>query len=113
MGIELTASYVAVLVFGNKQYFHPTAQGCTFFSNFGNNVFPWPPLLTYLPLSRGVRYIDKPYRLSIYRYVLKISISIRSLLKISISISIKTFIEISISIRTFLKISISISIRSF
>ena len=71
--------------------------------------------------SRGVRYIDKPYRLSIYRHVLKISISIsisiRSLLKISISISIsiKTFIEISISIsisiRTFLKISISI--RSF
>ena len=66
---------------------------------------------------RGVRYIDKPYRLSIYRHVLKISISIsisiRSLLKISISI--KTFIEISISIsiRTFLKISISISIRSF
>ena len=75
--------------------------------------------------TRGVRYIDKPYRLSIYRHVLKISISIsisiRSLLKISISISIsiKTFIEISISIsisiRTFLKISISISIsiRSF
>ena len=75
--------------------------------------------------DRGVRYIDKPYRLSIYRHVLKISISIsisiRSLLKISISISIsiKTFIEISISIsisiRTFLKISISISIsiRSF
>ena len=71
--------------------------------------------------GRGVRYIDKPYRLSIYRHVLKISISIRSLLKISISISIsiKTFIEISISIsisiRTFLKISISISIsiRSF
>ena len=66
--------------------------------------------------SRGVRYIDKPYRLSIYRHILKISISIsisiRSLLKISISI--KTFIEISISIsisiRTFLKISISISI---
>ena len=57
--------------------------------------------------TRGVRYIDKPYRLSIYRHVLKISISI--------SISIKTFIEISISIsiRTFLKISISISIRSF
>ena len=46
-------------------------------------------------VSRGVRYIDKPYRLSIYRHVLKISISIsisiRSLLKISISISIKTF----------------------
>ena len=68
---------------------------------------------------KGVRYIDKPYRLSIYRHVLKISISIRSLLKIliSISISIKTFIEISISIsiRTFLKISIAIliSIRSF
>ena len=64
--------------------------------------------------GRGVRYIDKPYRLSIYQHVLKISksisISIRSLLKISISI--KTFIEISISIsiRTFLKISISISI---
>ena len=71
--------------------------------------------------ARGVRYIDKPYRLSIYRHVLKISITIRSLLKISISI--KTFVEISISIsisiRTFLKISISlsisisISIRSF
>ena len=57
--------------------------------------------------TRGVRYIDKPYRLSIYRHFMKISISIsisiRSLLKISISISI--------SIRTFLKISISI--RSF
>jgi len=56
--------------------------------------------------ARGVRYIDKPYRLSVYRHFLKISISIsisiRSLLKISISISI--------SIRTFLKISISISI---
>ena len=67
--------------------------------------------------TRGVRYIDKPYRLSIYRHVLKISISIRSLLKISISISIsiRTFWKISISIRTFLKISISISIsiRSF
>ena len=84
----------------------------------GNNAL-------YSRESRGVRYIDKPYRLSIYRHVLKISISIsisiRSLLKISISISIsiKTFIEISISIsisiRTFLKISISISIsiRSF
>ena len=75
-------------------------------------------VLTQKPvLVRGVRYIDKPYRLSIYRHILKISISIRSLLKISISISIsiKTFIEISISIRTFLKISISISIsiRSF
>ena len=58
------------------------------------------------PRPRGVRYIDKPYRLSIYRHFLKISIpisiSVRSLLKISISISIP--------IRTFWKISISISI---
>ena len=57
--------------------------------------------------NRGVRYSDKPYRFSIYRHVLKISISIRSLLKISISISI------SISIKTFIEISISISIRTF
>ena len=66
------------------------------------------------PAPRGVPYIDKPYRLSIYRHFLKISISIsisiRSLLKISISIRTFLKISISISIRTFLKISISISI---
>ena len=70
---------------------------------------------------RGVRYIDKPYRLSIHRHFLKISISIRPFLKILISILIsimlflKISISISISIRIFLKIliSISISIRTF
>ena len=60
---------------------------------------------------RGVRYIDKPNRLTIYRHLLKISISIsiRTFLKISISIPIRIFLKISISIRTFLKILI----RSF
>ena len=60
--------------------------------------------------SRGVRYIDKQYWLSIYRHFLKISISIWPFLKISISIRLFLKISISIStlIRTFLKISISI-----
>ena len=61
--------------------------------------------------SRGVRYIDKQYWLSIYRHILKISISIWPFLKISISIW--PFLEISISIWPFLKISTSILTRPF
>ena len=47
-----------------------------------------------LVLSRGVRYINKPYRLLIYQHFLKIKVSIRLFLKISIQISIRTFIDV-------------------
>ena len=63
-------------------------------------------------IGRGVRYIDKPYQISIYQHFLKIliSMSLRSLLKILISISIRPFLKISISIMTLLNIEILILI---
>ena len=48
-------------------------QPSLWFVSFHFQTYFYQPLP--LPL-RGVRYIDKPYRLSIYRHFLKISISI-------------------------------------
>ena len=99
----------------SQQYWRqkPKVQVCmilnlTFFLNSEHGVdvrrANWPMSWSCGP-DRGVRYIDKQYRLSTYRPFLKVSISI--------SISKWPFlkISISISIRPFLKISISISIR--
>ena len=86
-----------VLVQGTIFSSHPENKRSTFYYSIQNHafstnmtipiVFPYEWTQSCMALSmesglvrwvvnRGVRYIDKPYRLSIYRHFLKISISI-------------------------------------